>query len=83
MKGMVFSHIEGGKTDKMSKYDPLWRYIQVNCGPHEVMTFSKAEEVSDVRIDHRFQYHKEELKKYGFRIDDISWKNQCFEISML
>ncbi|MFC2661959.1 MAG: Sir2 silent information regulator family NAD-dependent deacetylase [Eubacterium sp.] len=39
----------------MSKYDPLWRYIQVNCGPHEVMTFTKAEEVSDVKIDHRFQ----------------------------
>ena len=49
----------------MSKYDPLWRYIQVNCGPHEVISFEKAEEVADVEIDHRFQYHREELKKYG------------------
>lgn len=67
----------------MSKYEPLWRYIQVNCGPKEVIDFDKAEEVTDVQIDHRFQYHREELKEYGFKIVEISWKNRCFEVEML
>lgn len=67
----------------MSRYEPLWRYIQVNCGPEERITFDKAEEITDVTIDHRFQYHKEELIDYGFKIDEISWKDRYFTIHML
>ena len=67
----------------MSEYDALWRYIQVNCGEHEVMDFAKAEEVSDVKIDPSLQYHKDELIEYGFKITHISWRHSNFEIKML
>ena len=68
---------------RMSKYDPLWRYIQVNCGPHEIITFDKAEEVSDVKIDSSFQYHRKELIDYGFKVVRYSLKHRTMEIEML
>lgn len=67
----------------MSKYDPLWRYIQVNCAEHEKITFSKAEEVSDVKIEPDFRFHRKELTAYGFKVEQVSWKNKYFEVSML
>ncbi|MDD5921614.1 MAG: hypothetical protein PUC44_00295 [Eubacteriales bacterium] len=67
----------------MSEYDPLWRYIQVNAEPHEIIDFDKAEEVSDVRIEPSFQEHTKELIEYGFKVERISWKHRWFEIRML
>ena len=60
----------------MSKYEPLWEYIQ-KCGkPQLTLTFDEIGEIAEVPLDHSFLRSKKELAAYGYEIGKISMKAQ-------
>lgn len=60
----------------MSKYDPLWAYIE-NCGEQSFsLTFDEVANVLGFRIDHSFLNYKKDLLDYGYRVGKISLKNE-------
>ena len=62
----------------MSKYDPLWRYIQA-ISP-SVLTFDEVERVCGFPIDHSFLNAKKELVGYGYKVGKISMKEKTVRI---
>lgn len=62
----------------MSKYDPLWRYIQTTRP--DILTFAEVERVCGFPIDHSFLNAKKELKAYGFKVGKISMKEKTVRI---
>ncbi len=60
----------------MSKYEPLWEYI--NKSGEEVMklTFEQVREVLGFDIDHSFLNYKKELINYGYQVGKISLKEK-------
>lgn len=60
----------------MSKYDPLWKYIQENGTERFRLTFAEIEEILGFPIDHSFLTYKKELPEYGWRVGKISMKEQ-------
>jgi len=66
----------GGKENIMSKYDPLWSYIQKKPGNSYMITFDEVKHVLGFEIDHSFLNFKKELKSYGFEIAKISLRDR-------
>lgn len=62
----------------MSKYDPLWRYIQET--KPDILTFDDVERVCGFSIDHSFLNAKKELWAYGFKVEKISKKEKTVRI---
>ena len=62
----------------MSKYDPLWRYIQETAPA--VLTFDEAERICGFPIDHSFLNSKKELEAYGYKVGKISMKEKTVRI---
>ena len=60
----------------MSKYDPLWEYIQNHGEQTFELTFSEIEKIAGVPIDHSFLKYKKELLEYGYEVGKISMKEQ-------
>jgi len=60
----------------MSKYDPLWKYIQENGTDCFKLTYSEIEEIVGLPIDHSFLSYKKELLEYGYKVGKISMKEQ-------
>ncbi|MBR1442321.1 MAG: hypothetical protein IJ583_02165 [Firmicutes bacterium] len=60
----------------MSKYDPLWEYIQNRGEQTFELTFAEIEEITGVPIDHSFLKYKKELLEYGYEVGKISMKEQ-------
>lgn len=60
----------------MSKYDPLWEYIQKNGGPELKLTFDEIHQIAGVEIDHSFLNYKKELLGYGYQVGKISMKEK-------
>jgi len=60
----------------MSKYDPLWRWIQENGSEAFRLTFAEIESIAGLPLDHSFLSYKKELLTYGFRVGKISMKEQ-------
>lgn len=58
----------------MSKFDPLWKYIQQNGTDSFRLTFAKIEEIAGIPIDHSFLTYKKELSEYGYKVGKISMK---------
>lgn len=58
----------------VSKYEPLWRWIQGNGAAHFQLSFAQIEEITGLPIDHSFLNYKKELTEYGFRVEKISRK---------
>lgn len=58
----------------MSKYDPLWKWIQENGEDSFKLTFVEIEQISGAPIDHSFLQYKKELPEYGYRVEKISMK---------
>lgn len=67
----------------MTHYDPLWRYIQINCSDGERISYDKAEEIADVKIGADFAMYKNELIEYGFRIDEINKVKRYFVVKVI
>ena len=60
----------------MSKYDPLWNYIQKCNEPFVKLTFDEIAEIAGMPIDHSFLNYKKELIGYGWRVGKISMKER-------
>lgn len=60
----------------MSKYDPLWEYIQEQSGKTLLMSFVEIEAVCGLPIDHSFLQYKKELSANGWQVEKISMKQQ-------
>ncbi len=60
----------------MSKYQPLWEYVQRNGSPSFKLTFEEIQNIAGIPIDHSFLKYKKELPEYGYRVGKISMKEQ-------
>lgn len=60
----------------MSKFDPLWKYIQKNGKENFKLAFTEIEKIAGIPIDHSFLRYKKELDEYGFQVEKISMKEQ-------
>ena len=56
----------------MSKYDPLWKWINENKTDNFQLTYAEIENIAGVPIDHSFLTFKKELLQYGFQVAKIS-----------
>lgn len=60
----------------MSKYDPLWKYIQESGRESFKLTYAEIEAITGLPIDHSFLTYKKELAEYGYKVGKISMKEQ-------
>ena len=60
----------------MSKYNPLWEYVQDNENTSFKLTFAEIQNIAGIPIDHSFLKYKKELKEYGWQVGKISMKEQ-------
>lgn len=60
----------------MSKYEPLWNWINENGTSSFKLTFSEIEKIAGVPIDHSFLKYKNELEMFGYKVVKISMKEQ-------
>lgn len=60
----------------MSKYDPLWKYVQKSGRPSFKLTFEEIQNIAGLPIDHSFLKYKKELAEYGYAVGKISMKEQ-------
>ena len=60
----------------MSKYNPLWEYVQNNENTSFKLTFAEIQDIAGIPIDHSFLKYKKELTKYGWQVEKISMKEQ-------
>ncbi len=67
----------------MSKYDPLWRYIQRSEEAEMILSFEEINEVLGFKIDHSFLNYKKELEEYGYRVEKIYLKEKRLKIVRL
>lgn len=67
----------------MSKYEPLWKYINDNNKETYKLTFNEIKEVLGFDIDHSFLKYKMELKEYGYEVEKISLKEKTVIIKKI
>lgn len=67
----------------MSKYEPLWRWIQENGAEHFQLTFAQIEKIAGLPIDHSFLKYKKELMEYGYCVGKISMKAETVSFEKL
>jgi hypothetical protein len=60
----------------MSKYNPLWEFVQKNGKPQIKMTFDEIGEITGIGIDPSFLNYKKELAQYGYQVGKISLKEK-------
>lgn len=60
----------------MSKYDPLWEYVQKTGSMSLKLTFGEIQTIAGIPIDHSFLKYKKELTRYGYQVGKISMKEQ-------
>jgi len=60
----------------MSKYSPLWEYVQGNGSQSFKLSFEEIEDIAGIPIDHSFLKYKNELTEYGYQVGKISMKEQ-------
>ena len=63
----------------MSKYDPLWKWINESKTDNFKLTYAEIENIAGVPIDHSFLRFKKELLQYGFQVAKISMKEQTVD----
>ena len=66
----------------MSKYDPLWRYVETQPAPF-TMTFDEVAAVLGFGIDHSFLNYKKELLPSGWQVGKISLKQSTVSFTRL
>ena len=52
----------------MSKYDPLWSYINKDNRQEILLSFEQIKGILTFPIEHSVLNHKKELLKYGYQI---------------
>lgn len=66
--------------NRMSKYDPLLKYIKNSNADSLVLSFDETQMIAGIPIDHSFLNYKKELLEYGYEVSKISMKQKtvCF-----
>ena len=67
----------------MSKYMPLWEYIQNKNEEVFSLSFAEIEEICGQPIDHAFLRYKKELCSYGWQVGKSSMKQQTVSFTKL
>ena len=65
----------------MSKYEPLWKYINKN--KKTKLSFAQIKKILGFDIDHSFLTYKKELKEYGYEVSKISMKEKIVYINKI
>lgn len=60
----------------MSKYEPLWNYMQQKQELTVELSFDAVKDVLGFPIDHSFLNYKKELEPYGYRVKKIFLKDK-------
>jgi ubiquinone/menaquinone biosynthesis C-methylase UbiE len=60
----------------MSKYKPLWEYLQVNGSAPLKLTFDGIKTILGFDIDHSFLNAKKEATQFGYQVAKISMKER-------
>lgn len=60
----------------MSKYNPLWQYLQTRTEDHVELTFDEIKDILGFPIDHSFLNYKKELLNYGYQVQKIFLKEK-------
>jgi hypothetical protein len=60
----------------MSKYEPLWEYLQADGSQTLTLIFDKIKSVLGFEIDHSFLTYKKEAGQYGYLVGTISLKEK-------
>lgn len=68
---------------QMSKFDPLWEYIQKTGEDELTLTFDQIHDIAGIPIDHSFLQYKKELPGYGYEVGKISLKKETVDFSKL
>lgn len=63
----------------MSKYDPLWEWIEQNGESKIKLSFEEIESITGFELDHSFLSFKKELESYGYKAGKISMKRKTVE----
>ena len=60
----------------MSKYEPLWRFLQTDGSDKLELSFDRIKEILGFEIDHTFLNCKKEAPDYGYTVGKISMNNR-------
>ncbi|WP_413523312.1 hypothetical protein [Lactococcus raffinolactis] len=60
----------------MSKYEPLWQYLQDNGSQILQLSYEEIETVLGFPIDHSFLNAKKEAVAFGYTVGKISMKEK-------
>jgi hypothetical protein len=60
----------------MSKYDPLWKYVQDKDETEISLSFDEIKQVLGFPIDHSFLNFKRELTSLGYEVKKIYLKEK-------
>ena len=67
----------------MSKYDPVWKYLQNNKNNVIILSFEEINNILGFKIDHSFLNYKKESEVYGYKVNKISLKEKKIEFRKL
>lgn len=67
----------------MSKYEPLWKWIDTHGTAQFQLTYAEIEEILGFPIDHSFLNCKKELLSFGYQVGKISMKAQTVTFEKL
>ena len=60
----------------MSKYEPLWKYINDNKKDEYKLSFDEVKKIVGFDFDHAFLTYKKELLDYGYEFKRLSLKER-------
>lgn len=60
----------------MSKYNPLWEFVQKEGKSQMKLSFDEIREILGLDIDHSFLNFKKELTQFGYQVGKISLKEK-------
>jgi len=67
----------------MSKYEPLWKYLQRNSSHTLKLTFEEIKTIIGFAIDHSFLTYKNEAGLFGYQVGKISMKEKHITFNKL
>ena len=60
----------------MSKYEPLWKYLEDNNKERYILSYEEIKNILGFEINHSFLTYKKEAKEYGYEVGEISMKER-------
>ena len=60
----------------MSKYKPLWDYLEKHHQDKSQLTFAEIKDILGFEMDHSFLTYKKEAQEVGYQVGKISMKEK-------